>query len=181
MTGEIREDIIETVQALKELLTYGDAITGDLRDLSNDLMEDVSIYRNKDTITISVMLYSLYKIFSKNNSIERKPLLKLIDNIIKNQDNDVQFRASIRKLFDQIKKYDNNIDSNILHIIKQAYINKGLSLYEHGLSIGNAAEIMGISKWEIMEYLSEIKIIDTDENARIDCRERLNYARGLFQ
>ncbi len=173
--------MVESLNELKDLLIHGDSIAGDLRELSNDLMEDVTVSRNKDSITICVMLYSLYKIFSKNSSIDRKPLVKLIDKALENENNTVRFRTSLRKLFDQIKKYDSNIDSNIMHIIKQAYINKGLSLYEHGLSVGNAAEMMGISKWEIMEYLGGLPIIDTDENARIDCRDRLNYTRGLFE
>lgn len=181
MTEEISEKIIITLENLKTLLLNDYSISSELRKLSNNLMEHVSISKDKDSISISVLIYSLYKIFSKNSNLDKKPLILLINNAIKNKNNHIQFRTSITKLFEQIKKYDKNIDSNILHIIKQSYLNKGISLYEHGFSIGNAAEIMGISKWEIMEHIGGISIIDTDENAKIDCRDRLNYARGLFK
>ena len=53
MSGEIKNEMIESLKGLKDLLIHGDAITGDLRELSNDLMEDVTVSRNKDSITIS--------------------------------------------------------------------------------------------------------------------------------
>lgn len=178
---EIKDGLIEVLNELKEILLHDNTIAADLRKLSNELIENVTIFKDKDSITISVMLYSLYKIFSKNSTIDKKILIKLVDTALKNEENPVNFRQSIRKLFDQIKKYDNHIDSNIMHIVNQAYINKGLSLYEHGLSIGHASEMMGISKWEIMGYLSGVQVVDTDENARIDCRDRLTFTRGLFK
>jgi hypothetical protein len=181
MNNEISIYIIKTLEELRNILLKGNSTTSELRNLSNNLMQKVSIYKDKNLISISVLIYSLYKIFSKNDNLEKKQLISLIDNMINNKNNNVQFHTSTSKLFEEIKKYDKNIDSNILHIIKQGYINKGISLYEHGFSIGNAAEIMGISKWDIMEYLGGINIIDTDENAKIDCRDRLNYTRGLFQ
>jgi len=181
MVDTMNSDVVGSLEFLKKLLSEKNIDTSKLRDYSSNLMEEVSLNKNQDSISLSVLSYSLYKILSKNSSIDTKPLLSLIDEVLEDKDSKVRFRASLKKLFDQIKKYDVNLDANVLHIIKQAYINKGIKLYENGLSIGKASEIMGISKWEIMEYLGSSNIVDTDANARIDCRDRLEFTRGLFQ
>jgi len=181
MNLESKEIIKKVLKSLKELLSSSNISSFELKKLSNQTMENISLFHDQDSISLSVLVYSLYKIFSKNDTISGTSLCKLVDKSLSVIDDEPQFRTSIRKLFDQIKKYDKNLDVNILHLIKHAQIKKGLKVVEHGVSIGQASEIMGVSKWEIMEYLGTTKIIDRDANTRIDAKTRINFTRGLFK
>ena len=176
------KSLLKTVLVdLHRMLSRKYIITADLKRLSNRLMEDVSLFHHRDAISVSVLVYSLYKIFSRDAHLDRTKLAQFVKVSITNLDDEVAFRSSIRKTFDHIKKYDKNLDINIVHLIRHAQIKRGLKVYEHGLSIGQASEIIGVSKWEIMDYLGPRSIVDEDAGSRIDVRTRLEYARELFK
>lgn len=181
MQDEIKNNIRSVLTEVKEIFDSKRIVASEFKRLSNSLMEDVSLFRNQDSISLAVLVYSLYRIFNKNRDLDKKQLLKLIEKTIKSIDIEPQFRYNLRRMFDLIKKYDKNIDTKIVQIISQAHIKKGLKVYEHGLSIGQAAEIIGVSKWDLMDYLGTSNLVDRDENRRIDHKTRLNYARGLFK
>ena len=177
---ELVERIHDVLEALISMLSLPRVNAADLKRLSNELAEDISLFHHRDAISVSVLSYSLYKIFSKNPLLERKALVVLISDALKRLHTPVQFRTGIRKVFDELKKYDRDIGANILHTIRHAEIKRGLKVYEHGLSIGYAAEMMGVSRWEMMDYLGSRDIGD-DVAYRVDARSRLQFVRGLFK
>ena len=181
MDTEIKQKVISVLTSLKEILSSDQIIPTKLKQLSDELVDGASLCHDQDCISISVLAYSLYKIFLKNLNIEKTSLLEYVKIVLDSVDNDIHFRSNVRKLFDHLKKYDKNIDINILQIIKHVQVKSGLKMYDHGLSIGQAAEIMGVSKWNIMEYLGASSIVDQDSSYRIDCKTRLNFTKGLFK
>ncbi|MCB9358802.1 hypothetical protein H6503_02630 [Candidatus Woesearchaeota archaeon] len=181
MDTELKDNMLFVLKNVRELLRSDHIRISELKRLSNQLMEDVSLMHNKDSISISVLVYSLYKIFSKNSNISREALLKYLDDAIRSIDNQTIFRTRLKKLFDQIKKYDKELGVTILQTIRHAQVKKGLKVYEHGMSIGQAAEIMGVSRWDILEYLGDFKIDDEGYYDRVDARQRLSFAKGLFR
>lgn len=181
MEHEVKKSILAVLKSLKRMLESDKIISYELKKLSNALMEDVSLFQDQDSISIAVLVYSLYKVFTKNPGLEKTALLKLLKKAINAIEVEAQFRTNIRLIFNQIKKYDKNIDTNIIEILRHAHIKKGLKVYEHGLSIGQAAEIIGISKWDLMDYLGNSHIVEKDVSSRIDNRTRLSFARGLFK
>lgn len=180
MNQEIKSNILFVLRSLKDMLSSNKLIIADLKKLSNRLMNDITLFHDKDCISLSVLVYALYKIFSKNSDFDRANLKRYISSAISSIDNDAEFRANMRALFDHLKKFDTNLDSTIIQTIKHAQVKRGLKMYEDGLTIGQAAEIMGVSKWEIMEYLGPTNIVDKDPTLRVDSRERLQFARSLF-
>jgi len=181
MQPEIKTNIVSILRSVRKMLASNKIISSDLKRLSNQIMEDVSLFQDKDSISIAILVYSLYKVFTKNESIEKRQIKALITKAIASIDVEAEFRSYIRLLFNQIKKYDKNIDSNILEILRHAQIKKGLKVYEHGLSIGQAAEIIGVSQWELMDYLGTSNIVEKDIYTRVDNKTRLNFTRGLFK
>ena len=65
-------------------------------------------------------------------------------------------------------------------VIEEAKIKKGYKLHEHGISLGRTAEILGISQWELMNYVGKTKISDVDI-VPTDVVQRLKLARGIFK
>ena len=65
-------------------------------------------------------------------------------------------------------------------MLNKARINKASRLYEHGISIGRTAELLGVTRFELMDYVGKTYIADVKENMTIGARERLMIARRLF-
>ena len=85
----------------------------------------------------------------------------------------------IKDYFDSIEQLDKQLRRYIKEIIEQARIKKGTRVYEHGISIGRAAEILGLSKFDLMDYIGKTGIADVNIGKNIS--DRLNKARGLFK
>jgi len=86
----------------------------------------------------------------------------------------------VKHLIKALAKHDARFEMFIEDVIEQANVKKGSKLYEHGISIGRAAEILGISEWELMEYIGKTTIADFKKE-KIDILERMEFAGSLFQ
>ena len=64
-------------------------------------------------------------------------------------------------------------------VLDKARITKGSRLFEHGLSAKRAAEIMGVSEWELISYTGKTNIADR-QPAGITTKRRLAHALKLF-
>jgi hypothetical protein len=181
MNEEVKQNIASVLQSVIEIFSSGTIISSDLKKLSNKLMKDMSLFHDKDTISVSILVYSLYKIFSKNAELEKLSLKKHLQDLLNHIDDETEFRSYMRDIYDHLKKYDKNVEYTIVQTIKHAQVKSGLNMYEYGISIGQAAEILGVSKWELMGYLGTTNIVDKDSTWRIDPKSRLHFARALFK
>jgi len=64
--------------------------------------------------------------------------------------------------------------------LEHAKIKKGERIYEHGFSVGTAADLLGITKWELMGYLGETKLSDIDPSTKISIKQRMTTVRRIF-
>ena len=64
-------------------------------------------------------------------------------------------------------------------VMSEAQIRKGSKMYDHGISLGQAANVLNISQWELMQYLGATKGADSPYD-KSNVVEKLKYARGLF-
>ncbi|MCX6711367.1 MAG: hypothetical protein NTZ02_04760, partial [Candidatus Woesearchaeota archaeon] len=90
-----------------------------------------------------------------------------------------EYRDFMKKLIDYISKTDSMTKKYIEEVISQAKIKKGERIYEHGISMARAAEILGISQWQLMAYIGNSE--DTDQFISGKTRERISFARSLFK
>ena len=51
-------------------------------------------------------------------------------------------------------------------------------IYKQGISVGRVSELLGISQWEIIDYLGKTGVYELKEMKK--ARTKLNVARGLF-
>jgi len=65
--------------------------------------------------------------------------------------------------------------------MQQARIKKGSRITEHGLSFGIVSQLLGISKWELMDYLGHTMVYDKENIRTKTTKERLNVAKRLFK
>ncbi len=183
MDGVVKRDILKVLADLVGILEVeeeGDA--AELRELSNHTIHNASIFQDEDSVSIAILIYSLSKVIErKEGRVNYRVLLKIAIDAKKNlEGNNIdEYRRAIRKIFDFISTIDTKLKLYIEEVINQAQIKKGSKLYAHGISMARAAEILGVSQWELMFYIGKTKL--TDIKGGVKVKERLNYARSLFK
>ncbi len=75
MRAEIKQDIISIIK--DALLAIKQDDTEKLKEISNHTLHDASIFQDKHSTSIAVIVYSLSKIFEKNKYKEYKQVIYL--------------------------------------------------------------------------------------------------------
>lgn len=183
MDEVVKKDILDVLADVVDILKVEeDKDVSELRELSNHTIHNASIFQDEDSISIAILIYSLSKVIERREGkLNYNVLLKVTMDAKRSleQNNVDEYRKLIRKLFDFISSIDTKLRLYIEEVINQAQIKKGTKLYEHGISMARAAEILGISQWELMFYIGKTRL--TDVKGGIAVKERLNYARSLFK
>ena len=179
----IKDDILTILnKALSILDRKEDKDIIELKSLSNPTIHNASIFQDEFSVSIAILIYALSKIISRSpegfDYKLYKELLKDAENALKS-DNRALFSSIIRKLINMISKQDAKLKLYISEVITQAQIKKGSGLYHHGISLERASNLLGISQWELMEYIGKTKQADMDRG-QTNVRQRLIYARRLF-
>lgn len=183
MDARIREDAIKIVERVIGILkTKEEKDILELRELSNHTVRNASVFQDYCSISLAVLVYALSKIMARypQESYEYSQILKFFQAEREHLINDDQnsFTDVMKKLFSVISKIDSKIKLYLQEVISQAQIKKGSHLCEHGLSCAKASEILGISQWDLMNYLGKTNIVEYLPG--IDVKNRLKFARRLF-
>ncbi|MBI2148923.1 hypothetical protein HYU23_04535 [Candidatus Woesearchaeota archaeon] len=162
-----------------------------LKNISNETVHDATVYQDEYSIAVAVLIYSLSKIHEREEHYGKfkgwkmfcsdcfKGLETAKERLISN---DIQgFEKIIKQYTINLEKTDRKLKVHIQDVFRKARINKASRLYEHGLSMGRTAELLGITKFELMDYIGKTYIADVRENITINPVERLKFARGLFK
>lgn len=183
MDEVVKKDILKVLSDVSAILEVEEEKDiAELRELSNHTIHNASIFQDGDSVGIAILIYSLSKVIERREGkMNYKVLLKLIDEAKRDlESNRIDgYRKVIKKFFKFISTIDSKLKLYIEEVINQAEIKKGSKLYAHGISLGRAAEVLGISQWELMFYIGKTKL--TDVRGGVGVKERLNYARGLFK
>ena len=183
MDEVVKKDILKVLSDVAKILEEEEEKDiAELRELSNHTVHNASIFQDEDSVGIAILIYSLSKVIERREGrMNYNMLLKLIMDARKDlQSNKIDgYRGVVKKFFKFISTIDSKLKLYIEQVINQAEIKKGSKLYAHGISLGRAAEILGISQWELMFYIGKTNLTDIRGGVRV--KERLNYARGLFK
>ncbi len=178
MNEKIKRDLLKTIGTALRFVQTRDA--GRLKELSNHNIHNASIFQDEFSTTMCVIIYSLSKIITNsgfNHSRMYDILKKMHDALTK--DDFESYRYMQKKAMDYIKSFDERFSSFITEVLTQAQIKKGWKLYDHGLSIESSAKLLGISQWDLMNYIGNIK--SDFEIKKTDVKSRINFTRGLFK
>ena len=188
MEEQVRKDILNVLN--KGLKAIKEEDIASLRNLSNHTIHDASIYQDDYSITIGIILYSISKIYERTNYREfkgwnfcNKCILTFFPRAIKALENNnvEKYEKIVHDLFDTIYKLDPKLRSHIIDVFQEAKIHRASRLHEHGISVGRVANILGLSEFEIMEYLGKTRISDVSFGITKDVKDRINFTRGLFK
>jgi len=182
----IKKDIISILRKAIQIIKQEDIPA--LDELSNHTIHNASIFQDEDSIKIAVIIYALSKIIQRSEQRtdewdkSKKIVLKDLQDgrfyLEKNKDE--KYRRLIKNILKNIGRIDTKLKLYIEDVLNKARIVKGSKLYEHGISIGKAANMLGISQWELLSYIGKTKIIDRYEEDVVPIAKRLDYTKKLF-
>ncbi len=182
MEEVIRKEILYDLSEAINILQRRDKNDVDqLRVLSDHGIEDVAVHKNLDLISVTVLIYSLYKIVNSIPEKDYQALLKELQNakssLEKNQLG--TYNNSIKILFQLVRKCNAKVKVHLQDVMEAAKIKKSAALFEKGLSIGQAAGLMGLSNWDLQAYAGKTTALDQHEE-NVPAAKRVATALKLF-
>ena len=179
--------IIEVLEKAKKAIEQEDVLA--LGELSNQTIHTVSAHQDTGNITMAVIIYALSKVIERRSSLKIKNWNLFIKRV------EAPFTQAIKALKeDNVEKYEKamqaarkaitstslNIKPYIQDVMRKASVNKASKIYEHGISLGQTAEILGLSIWELSEYTGQTRIPDVKYNITTDVEKRAKMALEFF-
>ena len=187
MEAAVKKDIIAILKKALVILKRDDVPALDA--LSNHTLHDASIYQDKDSISIAVVIYALAKVIHRKELDTLKDWDKAYNDILNQlrkalnyieHGKEAEYRMAIKAILKDIGSIDKKLKLYIGDVLDKARIVKGGKLYEHGLSAGKAAELLGISQYELLSYIGKTQIADVYPEAVVPVAKRIAYAKKLF-
>jgi hypothetical protein len=160
-----------------------------LKHLSNQTINTASLTQDADNIAAAVIVYSLSKIIERQdyktlpgwNNFYKKIILFLDDSIgdIKNRDYD-GFRDNIKKMRSSIESLSGKLKRYIKDVFRNSEINKASRIHEHGISMEQTANLLGITMYELADYVGRTGISDVPENQTMSIKSRIKLVEEIF-
>ncbi len=187
MIEKEREHIVKLLSKAHRALLKKDVIL--LKKLSDRTIHTASIYKDIDAIIFATTIYALSKIIEREKYQEYKEwpvFYKLALNNLElakrklRKDNIKGFRQSIIDIRKEANKFSSNLKRYIKEVFEKAAISKASRIYEHGMSLSETADLLGITQWELSEYVGRTGIGDVDLSVTLPVKERINFTKKLF-
>ncbi len=151
-----------------------------LRDASRDAINEASISQDANSLSLAVIIYSIVKIMERGNSdVGKSAILLEHAQAHFQKGKELAYKNELKKLFGFISDADKRLKFFINEVIAETRIKKGGGLYEHGISVGQAASLLDVSMWDLMNYVGKIRASNIYVGG-ISPKKRMETARSLF-
>ena len=183
-----KKHILQILEKTKEAIRKENVL--ELKELSNQTIHTASTVQDTDSIMIAIIVYSLGKIIEKKIQINEKKCSEFcvfasaeIGKAIKalRNDNEKKFKNSLETIMNSINKLSPNIKTYIQDVFQKSRINKASRIYEHGISMEQTAELLGITQYELANYAGQTQISDVPESKTFSVKDRIKLAMEMFE
>lgn len=184
---EEAEHKIQVLEGTKQALEEKDSYA--LRGLSNETVHGASVHQDTGSILTAVLVYALSKLVERKDFEKIPNWDKLIGKIsflfteaIKAamQDDDEEYEKNLKKARELLESSSVDLKKYIEEVIKKATINKASRIYDHGISLGQTANLLGLTTWELAEYTGQSKANETRFTKTISEKSRAKLALDFF-
>lgn len=181
-----KEHLISVLESAMKALKTNNSV--ELQALSDQTVHSASIYQDTDSISIAVIIYSLSKIVARRESMKIKHWISLVNKISSSlslaidsleKEKYSSFGNHLKKIIGILSSFS-SLKPYIKDVIRKASINKASKLYEHGISLSQTAKLLGITRWELSEYIGQKSIHDNPYNTTISPKKRAEIAMEFF-
>lgn len=188
MEEKVKEDILAILKDSLDAIKHDEAAK--LKELSDHTIHNASTIQDEYSITLAVIIYSISKIFERTRYRDYPDWNMFYENLMGGLTNAkkalesneiVEYEHNIQKILQVVDRLGRKFRKYVIDVINKAKINKASRIHEHGLSIGRTAELLGLSEWELMNYIGETGIADVPYNVTKTAKERMKVARRVFE
>jgi hypothetical protein len=182
------DHVIEVLQKAKKAAKNSNIF--ELKNLSDQTVHTASIEQDQDNVLVAVIVYTLSKLIEKRDLYSDKDYEKylnysigMLDNFIDSlKKNDPSaFQDYMNEMTKRTSTLPDYLRKSIDDVFKKARINKASKIYEHGLSMGKTAELLGISLWDLAEYTGQGGMADAPLSITKDIKSRIARAMEIFK
>lgn len=188
MDDELRKELLAIL--IKAISAFSSKDSQRLKAVSDEAIRNCAIHQDPHSINLAIIVYSLAKVVERQG-MYKKPQwsqfftlgldsLKQAERFLE-EEKEKQYLKSIQDVLYAVASLESYLRKFITEVITQARIKRGSAIYEQGLSLGRVAELMGISPWELMEYLGQRRVEDTNPLSTMPIDERMKMVRKVFQ
>ena len=181
----------ENVDVLSELLNKSAIAVRnrdvlELRRLSDYAIQYSGMHQEEDVVSLAVIIFALSKNIERQVDERSSKRYDQVSELMEraqwylSKEDYERYKQKMRDILAQIDQLDDHLASHVVEVIRQARIKKGSKLFEQGISLRRAAELHGISTWELMSYVGHTQIIDQTTPATIRAKDRLRTAMNIF-
>ena len=183
MDVEIKKEILFDLDRSMAILRVREkSDVEQLRVLSDHAIEHVAMYKDLDVISVTVLIYSIYKSFSCIGDKDYVALLKELGKAKSSLQNSQfgQYNRSIKALYEIVRRCSSKTKEHLQDVMHAARIKKGTALLTKGLSIGQAAGLMGLSNWDLQQYAAKTTALESGP-VKVSAKSRMLNALKIFE
>ena len=182
------EHKISVLEGAKQALVEKNSIW--LRDLSNKTIHSASTQQDAGSLITAVLVYSLSKLIERRDYVKIRNWEKLVDKLegefdcaikaaIENDEG--EYENCLKEARKTLEDFSIDLKHYIHEVLRKAAINKASRLYEYGISLGQTANLLGLTTWELTEYSGQAKAADTKYNETMNVKARAKMALEFFE
>jgi hypothetical protein len=161
-----------------------------LRELSNETIHSASMNQDSASLITAVLIYSLSKLVERRDFARIKGWDKLADKLgvifssavaAAVERDEVGYEERLKEARQTLEEFSVDFKHYIQEVVRKAEINKASKLYEHGISLGQTANLLGLTTWELAEYTGQGKSAEVKFNRTMDEKSRVKMALDFFE
>lgn len=178
MNPIVKKDILNVLRQTISLIKKQELLK--LRELSDHVIKNASVFQDKYSISIAITIYSISKIYRNSKEVDDF-IITHLNNTVKflEEGNLNDYESELKKIIKDISEKDSQTKFYIQEVLERAQIKKASKMFEHGISMGLVADILGVSQWDLMDYIGKTRIMDNFEH-KTNTKKKLEFARSLF-
>jgi hypothetical protein len=182
------ENAAYVLQETKKALEEKDPIK--LRELSNRTTHSSCFYQDPGSITTAVLIYALSKLIERKDykkikswTILTKKLFSIFDLAIQalKNNNSILYAKYMQQARKTLESASINLKPYIQNVLRKSSINKANKMHEHGISMEQTASLLGITRWELAEYIGQNRNHDIQLDKTISTKKRAEMALRFFK
>lgn len=160
-----------------------------LKDLSDDTLNHAAMQQDDQSISIAVIVYALSKIIDRMQEKELSTQTAILDRIqnrmekaklLLDKGNQQQYKEVMKEIFAKINEIDVKFTEYVQEVIEKAKVKKASKMHERGISLGRTAELLGLTQWDLMNYVGKTMLYDREPVSKVSLKQRMAYAEELF-
>ena len=174
----------ETKIAIEKKDTYK------LKLLSNQTNNTVARTHDPDNIAVAVIIYSIEKILEREKYKNYSGWNKFYKNIniyidksieFLEKNNEKEFSKCLKLIRKEIDNLSGELKKYIQDVFRKASVNKASKIYEHGISMEKTANLLGITLWELVNYVGQKDFEGIHKKEPLLIKSRIKLAMDMFE